>query len=407
MIMKAYEKSPVPRELFGEGTSLQTGQRLKAMDVTKCLVISDQGLVKAGIVAPIVDCIKKEGIEVILFDKVTSEPTDILCVECGNLLIESGAQGVVAIGGGSPMDLAKVAAIMTAIPEKITDLSDYFISGTSSSKKKISGRRKVSSIYIPTTAGTGAESTLGAIITDARTGYKMLLFHAELLPDLAIIDPDLIKGQPRSLMVNCGADVISHCVEHLIGFSQLEFQDIVLHEALRRVWQWLPVMLSDPDSAEARSEVAWAAHQALCNGGNSNSHCLGQSMGGVYHDYGFAHGHACIVALPTSVRWHAETRAREIRGVADCMGIAWHESESNAVVADRVANAIKACYKSMGLKPLQEWFKEKNVPDDKEVYVSKMLDAIKADSLYIRFLPPIHEDEAQARKILEMVWDDV
>lgn len=401
--MLSYEKSPVPRELFGEGTSLQTGQRLKAFGVTKCVVVTDPGLIKAGVVAPIVKCIEDEGIEVIMFDKVLPDPPDYLALECGELLKSSGAQGIVAIGGGSPMDLAKVAALITGIPEKITNLYDY---STGGNKMKTSFRRQVASIYIPTTAGTGAESTLGAIITDSNTGYKMAIFSAELLPDIAIIDPALTMGLPGWITATCGMDVVSHCIEHLIGFSQLEFQTIVLEDALRRVWKWLPVAMAEPNNAEARSQIAWASHQALCNGGNSNGHCIGQSLGGVYHEYRFVHGHACGVVLPTAVRWHADTRAKQIRGIANCIGVPWNENESNAVVADRVATAIKNYYKALGLQPLQEWFKEKGVPDDKDTFIQKMLPAVKADSLYIRFLPPIHEDDAAAIKILGMVWDD-
>lgn len=380
-----------------------TGQRLKALGTTKCVVVTDATLVMAGIVGPIVDSIKAEGIEVVIYDKVLPDPPDYMCVECGELMKEVGADGIVAIGGGSPMDVAKTASLVAVIPEKITDLYEY---STEGSKMNRSIRRQAAAIYIPTTAGSSAESTLGCVITDTKRSLKMTIFNDSILPDLAIIDPDLTLDLPAWPTATTGVDALAHIVEHLIGFSQLEFMDDILFDCAERVWKWLPVALAEPHNKEARSQMAWAAHHALCNGGFSNTHGLAQAMGGVYYDKHFVHGHACAIMLPAAIRWHAETRAIQIRKLAHIFGLPVADDDSNIVIANRVADAVLKFYKDAGLPTLHEAFEKMGITDDKETFIAKMVPAVKVESLAIRFLPPIHLDDNEIVRLLELVWND-
>ncbi len=405
--MKAYEMFPVTRELFGTDTCLQTGKRLKGYGVTKCVLVTDEGIIKAGIAAPIIKSIEDEGIGVVMYDKVLPDPPDTGCLECYRLIEKEKADGVVAIGGGSSMDLAKVAALLTGIPDKVERVEQIYDYSSGGGMMKPSFKRNVAFINIPTTSGTGAESTMGAVITQSSTSLKMVWFNEHMLPDMCIIDPTLTLGLPKWPTVTCGMDAIAHCVEHLIGIGQLEFMDDVLFDAVQRVWRYLPVVVKEPSNLEARSQVAWGAHHALCRGGFSNGHAIAQSLGGVYHDYHLVHGHCCAITLPAAIRWHAESRAVQIRKLADCFGVANYEEESNQVIADRVANAVLDYYKALDIPTLQGTFAKYGIKDDKDAFLKKMLPAVKKDSLIDKWTPAVHTKDEDILKVLEDVWNDV
>jgi alcohol dehydrogenase class IV len=256
--MQTYEKNPVPRELFGEGTSLKTGARLHALGATKCFVVTDKGVVAAGIADPITQAIRDAGLEVYVYDKVEADAPDWGCIECGNMLVDGKFDAIVAIGGGSVMDTAKVASIITGISENVSDLSAYAVGGT---KMKNSYRRQVVSIFIPTTAGTGAESTFAAIINDVKRSFKISIVNESMQPNLAIIDPGLTMRISKCTTATCGIDIIAHGVERLIGFSQNDAMNDILFDCVARAWKWLPIVLDEPDNKEGRSQLAWAAHQ--------------------------------------------------------------------------------------------------------------------------------------------------
>ncbi len=405
--MKSYELQPTPRDLFGPGTSKQTGKRLKGYGVTKAILVTDEGIVKAGIAQGIIDVIKEEGIEVVVYDKVLPDPPDTGCLECFEMIKETGADGLVALGGGSSMDLAKVAALLTGIPEEVTKVEQIFDYSSGGGKMKASYDRKIPAIYIPTTSGTGAEMTLGAVITQTSTSLKMVWFNENMLPDMCIVDPELTLGLPHWPTVTCGMDALAHCVERYIGLGDLELKDDIILDAVKRVWRYLPVVVEEPDNLEARSQVAWAAHHALAHGGATNGHAISQSLGGVYHKYHLVHGHCCSITLPATIRWHADSRPKHIRNLAECFGVANYEEESNQVVANRVAKAVLNFYKALGIPTLQETFEKFNIPDDKETYMKKMLPAIKLDSLIDKWQPPIHNDDEIMLKILDEIWEDV
>lgn len=401
--MKAYEKAQAPRELFGEGTSLETGKRLKSWGVKKCMVITDEGLMRCGVAPKIIDAIQAEGVEVVLFDKVRSDPDDQLCIECGNTLKASGATAVVAIGGGASIDVAKMANLVATLDEEITELYPYSTSGT---KLPADYKRGYMAIYITTNAGTGAESTPGALIVDPNRHVKLLIITDANQPNLAIIDPALTYGLPARQTATLAWDAIAHCVEHLIGAAQLEFQDYILYDAVTRLWRWLPVALAQPNHKEARSELSWAAHHALCNGGSSNMHAVSQAMGAVFTECHLAHGQWCALALPTAIRWHSDTRTRQIRHLANCFGLGEYETEPNEEVADRVASAIKEFYRRCGLPTLHEAFERDHVTMDKETFIRQLAPSVKADVLYKRFDPPLHESDQELYRLLEMLWDE-
>ena len=396
--MRAYENLKVPQLVFGSGTAKQTGKRLKALGVTKCMVVADKGILSIGLVDPILQSLKDAQIDYVMYDRVQPEPPDYSCIEAAELLKSEKCDCTLAIGGGSSIDTAKAANLIAAIPEKIEDLHDYSVLGT---KMKPTYARTVKFVVIPTTSGTGAEATGSAVISDTKRGLKFSFKNPSSVADMNIIDPMLTVGMPARQTIVCGLDALCHIVEDLVGTRSNDFTELVLLDALNRVWKWLPIAVREPKNVEAREQLAWAAHYALCSGGIPNGHAAGHAIGALYH---LVHGHACIVVLPTVIRHHAQTSAEIIRKIAEVIGVP--TTEEPEVVADRVATAISDLYKSLGLRPVAEELRAKGIEDDRETFIKKVVPAMLDDFKSHEWRPAIHEDYEAAAKVCGMIYDD-
>lgn len=397
--MRAYEKGKVPQVVFGEGTANQAGKRLKAMGILKCLVVTDKGVINIGIVDPILQTLKDEGIDYIVYDKVEPDPPDYSCIEAAEILKESKCDATLAIGGGSSIDTAKAANLIASIPEKIDDLHDYSALGT---KMKPSFTRTVKFIVIPTTSGTSAEVTGSAVISDTKRNLKYSFANPNLIADLNIIDPLLTVGMPTKPTAYCGVDILAHAIEILVGTQQSDFTNLLMLQCVERTWKWLPIATKEPKNIEARSQLSWASHNALSHGGVPNGHAVGHAIGALYH---LVHGHACIVTLPTVVRHHAESSPDSIRDIANIIGVPTTE-EDNIIIANRVADAILDFYKSLGLPTFKEAMKTNGINDDKVTYVKKMGPATLDDFKSRTWRPSIHDNDAMLTKVLEMIYDE-
>lgn len=396
--MRAYENLKVPQLVFGSGTSKQAGKRLASLGVKKCFVVADRGILSLGIADPILESLRTAGIDYVLYDRVQPEPPDYSCMEAAELLKSTGCDGTLAIGGGSSIDTAKAANLIAGIPEKIEDLHDYSVLGT---KMKPEYARYVKFVVIPTTSGTGAEATGSAVVSDTKRGLKFSFKNASSVADMNIIDPALTLGMPKRQTVVCGLDALTHIVENLVGSRQNDFTELVLMEALDRVWKWLPIAVEEPNNLEAREQLAWAAHYALCSGGIPNGHAAAHAIGALYH---LVHGHACIVVLPTVIRHHAVTSEAVIAKIAKIVGVP--ATEGAEKTAERVAEAVREFYHGFGLRSVQEELKAQGIEDDRETFVKKMVPAMLDDFKSHEWRPPIHETYEAAAAVCGMIYDE-
>lgn len=399
--MKPYERSRVPHVVFGNKTSLQTGKKLTYYGVKKCVIVTDAGVKAVGIVDPIVETIAAEGIEYAVYDKVQPDPPDYSCIECADLIREFGADGVVAIGGGSSIDTAKAACLIANLPERPTDLYEY---GAHGNKMKSTLDRAVKLITLPTTAGTGAEATPSAVISDTKRNVKFSFANENETADMCIVDPTLTLGMPPRPTAVCGVDILAHAVECLVGTVQCELESAVLLECVERTWKWLPIAMKEPKDLEAREQLSWSAHQALCSCGIPNGHAVAHAIGSLYH---ITHGHACAMVLPTVVRHFAEASPEAIRDIAKRIGTPLVGDP--AVDAGRVADAILDFNKRLGLTTFKETMAAKGELDDREVFIKKMIPAVLVDYKATQWLPPIHTGDYEAKigTVCGMVYDEV
>lgn len=398
--MRAFEKFRLPHVVFGEGTAAQAGEKLKALGGTKCLVVTDQGVINTGLVDPIVNSLKEAGIDVVMFDKVLPNPPDYTCMEAAELLNREGCDCTLAIGGGSSIDTAKAANLIANIPEPIESLHDYGGTGT---KMKTSYDRKAKFIAIPTTAGTGAEVTVSAVIYDPELNLKYSFMNENMVADCVIIDPVLTVGMPPRPTAVCGLDALCHALEVVVGAKQNDFSALLAFDCIERIWRWLPVAYREPGNMEARSQMAYAAHMAESTGGAANGHCVGHAIGARYN---IVHGHACIMVMPTLIRHHAEISSENIRKLADIMGVP--KIGTAQEVAGYVADAVLAYYKSFGLTACRAAMEANGFHDDKAAFTENLIPAILDDYKSRVWVPSIHreEDREHLIRVCEMIYEE-
>lgn len=395
---RTFERGASVPELFGDGVAQQTGARLKAMGVKKCMVISDQGVVGAGIVDPIIATLAAEGIEYTLYSDVTT--SDVDCIEATHAYEAYAPDCVLAIGGGSVMDLGKMMIAAARLNLKAEDLYKY---STGSGNILPLNNRTSKFVIIPTTSGTSAESTSGAVITETASNSKLVIVSDNMKCDFVIVDPLLTMKIPAGPTTVLGLDAITHVVENMVGSLQSDFFDLVQCQLLKRMWQWLPIVVEEPDNLNAREQMSLCSHEALNNGFAGQAHGFAHAVGGNYH---ILHGISCAYTLPQVIRHHANTAARSIFAMAEAVGVP--TDGSNEEVANHLARAwIRFC-KSLGVtKSLKDEIAARGCEDDRDTFIKKVVDdTIKYDgALYTTYNPPVHNSRSDIERVAGEIYD--
>ena len=330
--------------LFGLNMSLRTGMRLKGMGCTKVLFVYDQGIKKAGIPDKIIANCEALGMKTYLYEDVKADPPDYTIEECAEIGRKAKVDGVVAIGGGSSMDTAKVANMLQT---NEPPLSKYLGFGGPPMKpgKKL--------ICIPTTSGTGSEVTNMAVITDSRTGNKGGPANNLLRATLSIIDPMLTVGMPPGITADTGMDAFCHAAEAVTSGQANPMSDIIGKEAIKLVCEYLPKAVKNGKDIEARTQMSFAAMNAGMAFNDAITHLghsIGHTLGAMYH---IPHGNACALAIGEIMEFVASDTPDGIRRVAEAMGVTANGA-STQEVGTMVCDAVRKLNKEIGLKTLKE-----------------------------------------------------
>lgn len=330
--------------LFGLNMSLRTGMRLKGMGCTRVLFVYDQGIKKAGIPDKIIQNCEALGIKTYVYEDVQADPPDYTIEECAEIGRKAKVDGVVAIGGGSSMDTAKVANMLQT---NEPPLSRYLGFGGPPMKpgKKL--------ICIPTTSGTGSEVTNMAVITDSRTGNKGGPANNLLRATLSIIDPMLTVGMPPGITADTGMDAFCHAAEAVTSGQANPMSDIIGKEAIKLVCEYLPKAVKNGKDIEARTQMSFAAMNAGMAFNDAITHLghsIGHTLGAMYH---IPHGNACAVAIGEIMEFVASDTPDGIRRVAEAMGVQVNGA-STQKVGTMVCDAVRKLNKEIGLKTLKE-----------------------------------------------------
>lgn len=286
----------VPQNIiFGVGALNQLSDILKECAGTAVYLISDRGLKAAGVVDRITKLISEAGITCHEYLDVIPNPTVDIVNEATQGYINSGANSIIALGGGSPMDVAKAVGVLATYGGKITDYEGA---------QKVPGPI-VPLIAIPTTAGTGSEVTASSVITDEARNYKMAVISYYLFPNHAILDPSLIMTLPAHVAAACGIDAFIHAEEAYVSKMNNPFTDAMAEKAMELIGGNIRQFIASRDDEEAACAMMLGctfAGLAFSWAKLGNVHAMSHPVSGFFH---VAHGVANAILLPTIVEYNA------------------------------------------------------------------------------------------------------
>ncbi len=353
-IMRAAEAFLPWREpllLEGEGSVLRLPERLLADGVRKPLLVTGPTLHRLGAVDGLCAALERAGIKPILFDRVDNDPTIANVEDAYACYRENGCDGIIAFGGGSPMDCAKVCGARVAKPNRTVQQL----------KGMLKIRRSLPPLYaVPTTAGTGSEVTIAAVVTDEHH-RKFAVGDLSLIPRVAVLDPKLTVGMPPRVTAASGMDALSHAVEAYIGHSNTKTTSENAMQAARLIFDNLETAYRDGANRSARKAMQKAAYQAGLAFTRANVgyvHAVAHAIGG---RYGIAHGAACAAAMPPVLRAYGRFAWKPLAQLADVMGIT-DENDSTEQKADRMIRSIEGMNARLGLPLHYPQIARKDIP---------------------------------------------
>lgn len=298
---------------YGAGSRSVLADEIKKRGLKKVFIVTDKDLLKFGVVEKVTSILDAAKIEYTIFSNVKQNPTVAQVKEGVVAFSESGADAIVAIGGGSPIDTAKGIGIISNNPEFADVVS---LEGVADTKNK-----SVPIIALPTTAGTAAEVTINYVITDEENVKKMVCVDPNVIPVLSIVDAELMLSLPPSLTAATGMDALTHAIEGYITKGAWEMSDMFELKAIEMIAKHLPVVVKNPSDVVARDGMAVAQYIAgmgFSNVGLGLVHGMAHPLG-AYYD--IPHGVANALLLPIVMEYNTESSIAKYVDIARAMGI--------------------------------------------------------------------------------------
>jgi alcohol dehydrogenase len=283
-----------PRILMGAGAISQIAQEVITLKGKKILIVTDKGLIKAGIIQLIEKELKKSGIKYAIFDAVEPDPRYEIIKECAEQVHVENIDMLIGIGGGSSIDIAKTSAIMATNKGNITD---YF-------GVDLVPKSGLPTIMIPTTAGTGSEVTPIAILSDETEKLKIGVVSPHLFPAVAILDPELTLKLPPHITAATGMDALIHAIESYTSVNASGITDMLAFHAMELLFHNIRTAFANGDHLEARSKMlegSLLAGMAFANAGVTAVHAFAYPIGAEFH---IPHGVANTLMLPHVMRFN-------------------------------------------------------------------------------------------------------
>ena len=341
-----------PELLEGEGAILKLPAFIRNKNINKVLIVTDKGLMSIHLLDSLFEELKKENIEYVVYDGVQPNPTIPSIEECKQIYLDNDCQGIIAFGGGSPMDCAKAAAARVVKPKK--------------SVRKMRGYLKVNKklppfFAVPTTAGTGSETTLAAVVTDPTTHEKNAICDPCLRPKYAVLDPVLTIGLPPHITSTTGMDALTHAVESYIGKSNVKSTIKYAEDAVKLIHTNLEKAYQNGKDMEARNNMLKASFYA----GNAFTrafvgyvHAIAHNLGGMYNT---PHGLANAVILPYVLEWYGASIYKPLANLSDLIGLSKEnmslEDKAKAYIAE-----IRRMNQAMNIPNKFDFIKEQDIP---------------------------------------------
>lgn len=336
----------------GAGAIQEIANEAKAHGFKKAFVCSDPDLVKFKVTAKVTDILTANGLDYELYSDIKANPT-IQNVQHGvEAFKASGADYLIAIGGGSSMDTSKAIGIIIANPE-FEDVRS--LEGVAPTKKPC-----VPIIAVPTTAGTAAEVTINYVITDIERKRKFVCVDPHDMPIIAIVDPDMMSSMPKGLTASTGMDALTHAIEGYTTKAAWEMTDMFHLKAIEIISKSLRgAVANTKEGREGMALGQYIAGMGFSNVGLGIAHSMAHTLGAVYDT---PHGVACAMMLPIVMEYNQECTGEKYREIARAMGVANVDSMSQDEYRKAAVDAVKKLSADVGIPSVLEAIKEEDLP---------------------------------------------
>lgn len=343
---------PQPTLLVGPGASGRLGQAIAGFGYSKILIVTDSIISKLGLLKGLTDELTAGGAQYVVFDEITPD-APIPLVEKGIEFYKShGCDAIVAFGGGSSMDASKAIAVAVNNDKPLRKLAGYF-----------KGLHNPVKIYaVPTTAGTGSEVTVAAVISDPETHKKLVIIDPRIVPKMAALDPSLMTGLPAPITAATGIDALTHAVEAFVGNWTTPYSNAMALSAVGLIFENLRTAYKDGKNLAAREKMALAstyAGFAFTRANVGYVHAIAHQFGGLYHT---PHGLANAIMLPYVLRYSAPAITDRLAQLAVRAKVG-KEGEPADVLAGKFMDAVEQLNKDLGIPSYLEALRESDIPE--------------------------------------------
>ncbi len=323
----------------GKGAIGDIVPEIKARGYKKAFVCSDPDLLKFGVTQKVTSLLEEGGVPYEIYSEIKPNPT-IENVKTGvKAFADSGADMIIAIGGGSSMDTAKAIGIITENPE-FADVRS--LEGVAPTKK-----HATFTIAVPTTAGTAAEVTINYVITDTEKKRKFVCVDTNDIPEIAVVDPDMMASMPKSLKAATGMDALTHAIEGYITKAAWTMTDMFHLKAIELISKNLrSSCANEEEGIEGMALAQYIAGQGFSNVGLGIVHSMAHSLGAVYDT---PHGVANAILLPTVMEYNADATGEKYRDIAKAMGVEGTENMTQEEYRAAAVQAVKDLAHDVGI----------------------------------------------------------
>ena len=323
----------------GKGAIQEIATEVKGRGFKKCFVCSDPDLIKFNVTKKVTDVLDANSIDYEIYSKIKANPT-VENVKTGvETFKASGADCIIAIGGGSSMDTAKAIGIIIKNPEFADVVS---LEGVAPTKNKC-----VPIIAVPTTAGTAAEVTINYVITDTEKNRKMVCVDVHDIPVVAVVDPDMMSSMPKGLTAATGMDALTHAIEGYITAGAWELSDMFHLKAIEIISRSLRGAVENtPEGREGMALGQYIAGMGFSNVGLGIVHSMAHPLGAVYDT---PHGVANAIILPTVMEYNAPATGEKYRNIAKAMGVTGVDDMSLEEARKAAVDAVKQLSHDVGI----------------------------------------------------------
>lgn len=368
-----------PTSYHGAGAIKEIVNEVKARGFQKAFVASDPDLVRFGVTAKVTDLLDAASLPYEVYSNIKPNPTIENVTTGVEAFRKSGADYIIAIGGGSSMDTSKAIGIIIANPE-FADVRS--LEGVAPTKNP-----SVPIIAVPTTAGTAAEVTINYVITDPQKERKFVCVDTHDMPIIAVVDPEMMSSMPKGLTAATGMDALTHAIEGYTTKGAWEMTDMFHLEAIRLISKYLrSAVANEKEGREGMALGQYIAGMGFSNVGLGIDHSMAHTLSAHYDT---PHGVACASLLPISMEFNRDYTGEKYREIARAMGVEGVDEMSQEEYRDAAINAVKKLSSDVGINPKNDRIREED------------LDQLAVDALNDACYPG-NPREATKEQVIEM-----